>query len=84
MDKESKHGISKKSKKPQGMDKTKVANQVWETLFQDRRKVSTREGHQKPESTGVCRNDQSKEGRNSKRETVCKTTKEYCKENTKV
>jgi len=63
------------------MVKTKVANQVWETLFQDRGKVSTRESHQEPDICGICGHDKSKARRNKAGQTVCEATEERCKEN---
>jgi hypothetical protein len=63
------------------VDKTKVANQVWETLFQDRRKISSREGNQEFESTGIRSNNQSKKKRNSSGKTIRETTKEHSEEN---
>jgi hypothetical protein len=63
------------------MDKTKVANQVWETLFQDRRKISSRESNQESESTRIRSNNQSKKKRNSSGKTIRETTKEHSEEN---
>ena len=58
-----------------------MANQVWEAVFQDRRKISTRESHQEPDICGICGNDKSKARRNKKGETVCEATEKHCKEN---
>jgi hypothetical protein len=63
------------------VDKSKVANQVWETLFQDRRKISSRESHQELESTGIRSNNQSKKKRNSSGKTIRETTKEHSEKN---
>jgi len=63
------------------MVRSKVANEIWETLFKDRRKVSARESHQESDICGICGNDKSKASRNKAGQTVCETTEEHCKEN---
>jgi hypothetical protein len=63
------------------MVETKVENEVWKAFFQDRRKVSTREGYQKPDICGICGHDKSKTPRNKAGQTVCEATEEHCKKN---
>ena len=61
-----------------------MENKVWETLFQDRRKISARGGYPKPDLCRICGNDKSKARRNKKGQTVCEATEEHCKESKKV
>jgi len=63
------------------MDKTKVANQVWETLFQDRRKISSRESNQEPKPTGIRSNNQSQTKGYSSGKTIRETTKKNSEKN---
>jgi hypothetical protein len=63
------------------MVKTKVANEIWETIFKDRRKVSARESHQEPDICGICGHDKSKAPRNKAGQTVCEATEKHCKKN---
>jgi LytS/YehU family sensor histidine kinase len=51
-------GSSKVSKKSQKMGKAKVENQVWETLFQDRRKISSQQRHQESIPIRILSRDQ--------------------------
>jgi len=62
------------------MVKSKVANEIWETLFKDRRKVSARESHQEPDICGICGNDKSQAPRNEAGETICQAAEESCPE----
>ena len=63
------------------MGETKMANEVWEAIFKDRRKIPSREGDQKPDICGICGNDKSQAPRNKAGQTVCEATEERCKEN---
>jgi hypothetical protein len=63
------------------MDKTKMANQVWETLFKDRRKVSAHSRHQESNPAGIRSHDQSQETGNKAGKTICQTTEEHSEEN---
>ena len=61
-----------------------MANKVWEAVFQDRRKVSTRESHQEPDICRICGNDKSKAPRNKAGQTVCEATEKHCKKNQSI
>jgi hypothetical protein len=63
------------------MDKTKMANQVWETLFKDRRKVSSHSSHQESNPTRIRSHDQSQETGNKAGKTICQTAKNNSEEN---
>jgi hypothetical protein len=60
------------------VDKTKMANEVWETLFKDRRKVSSGSSHQKSQSSRIRSYDQSEEEGNKSRKAIRETTKADC------
>ena len=55
------NGSSEVAKKFKVVDKTEVADQVWKTFFQDRRKISTKESNRKSNSVRVRINNKSKE-----------------------
>ena len=62
------------------MGETKMANEVWETIFKDRRKISSREGDQKPDICGICGNDKSQAQRDEEGKTICEAAEENCPE----
>ena len=62
------------------MGKTKMANEIWETIFKDRGKVSSRESNQEPDICGICGNDKSQAPRNEEGETICEAAEENCPE----
>ena len=61
-----------------------MANKVWETIFQDRGKISARGGYPKPDFCRICGNNKSKAKRNKAGQTVCEATKKHCKENQSI
>jgi hypothetical protein len=63
-------GVSKTSTQPQGLDETKVDNQVREKVVRNRRKVSAQKGDPVVESIRVRSNNTSKTGRKSPGKTV--------------
>ena len=58
-----------------------MANKVWETIFQDRGKISARGSYLKPDFCRICGNNKSKAKRNKAGQTVCEATKADCKKN---
>jgi hypothetical protein len=62
------------------MDKTKMENEVWETLFKDWGEVLTLSGDTSIESPGVRSDNKGKKKSNKTRKAVRKTTKENSKE----
>tara|TARA_R110002012_G_scaffold229954_1_gene402661 strand:+ start:837 stop:1031 length:195 start_codon:yes stop_codon:yes gene_type:complete len=62
------------------MDKTKMANKIWQTLSQDGGTVLTRISHKEPVERGVCRDHKSKAPRDCCREAVREAAQADCKE----
>ena len=64
-------GVSKTSTQPQGLDSSKVDNQVREEIVRDGGAVPTKTGDSSVKSRRVRSNDTSKTGRKSSRKAVC-------------
>jgi hypothetical protein len=66
------------------MDKTKVENQIWETIKENWRKIPSYFSDTEPYICGICGNITSETPRNKAGETVCEATESNCKENSEV
>jgi len=62
------------------MGETKMANEIWETIFKNRGKVSTKESDREPDICGICGNDKSQAQRDEEGKTICEAAEENCPE----
>ena len=57
-----------------------MANEVWETIFKDRGKISTKESDREPDICGICGNDKSQAQRDEEGKAICEAAEENCPE----
>jgi hypothetical protein len=72
------------TEEPESMDKTKMANEVGKTFFENRGEISSRKGNQESDICRICGNNKSEAKRNKAGQTVCEATKAYCKKNESI
>jgi hypothetical protein len=63
-----------------GLVRSKVENQVWETIFKNWGEILTRESNKVVDICPVCGNNKEETARNKAGQTVCETTEFDCKE----
>tara|TARA_R100000455_G_C6251206_1_gene107861 strand:+ start:517 stop:717 length:201 start_codon:yes stop_codon:yes gene_type:complete len=66
------------------VDKTKMANKVWEKIKRNWRALPSYFSDKEPYICGICGNITGEERRNKEGKAVRQTTEEYCKENCEV
>lgn len=64
-------GVSKTSTQPQGLDETRVDNQVGEKVVRNRRKVPAKKSDTSAKPARIRSDNKSKTGRKSPRKAVC-------------